>query len=332
MIIDFFKALGNEFHFAVLHAVDGGLSQRLHLDEPLLGNARLNDGGAAVAGADIVLDRLYLEQVALLVQVFDNLFSRIQTVHPLIFAAVFIDDTGLVHHIDDGQIVAQTDLEVVRVVGRGDLYHAGSEIRLYIRIRNDWDLFADQRQNHSFADQVPIALVVRMHRHSGVAQHGFGAGRREADVTGAVAERVAQVPEAAVVLAEVHLRVGNGSTAVRAPVDDALAAVNQALFIQAHEYLANRFGAALVERKALTLPVAGTAELFELADDGSAVFFFPVPRAAQKALAADFFLSDALFAHGLYDLCLRRDGGVVGTRQPQSRIALHSAPADQNIL
>ena len=80
-----------------------------------------------------------------------------------------------------------------------------------------------------------------------------------------------------------HLGVGNGGLAVGAPVDDALAAVNQALFIQADKHLAHRLGAALVQSEAFAVPVAGGAELFQLLNNAAAVFLLPLPGAFQKS-------------------------------------------------
>ncbi len=151
-------------------------------------------------------------------------------------------------------------------------------------------------------------------------------------ITAAVLERIAQMPEKAVAFRKLHFRVGNGGFAVRAPVDDALAAIDQAFFIEADKDLADRFGAALVQREALAVPVAGRTKLLELLDNAAAVFLFPLPRALKESLAADLLFRQAFLAHGLDNFRLRRDGGVVGARNPQGAVALHSAPADQNIL
>ena len=119
---------------------------------------------------------------------------------------------------------------------------------------------------------------------------------------------------------------------MRAPVDDALTAVDEPLIVQLLEDVVDGLVAALVHREAQAIPVAGGAELFELLDDSAAVLILPRPGALQELFASDFFLCDALFAHGFYDLCLRCDGSVVGARQPQSGITLHSAPANERIL
>ena len=332
IIIDLIHALRNEADVAVLNGIDGRLCEGLHFDKPLRGNARLHNGAAAIAGADVVLDRLNFNEEACFVEILDNLLSGLERRHTGVFATIFVDDTAIVHDVDDGQIMAQANLEVVRVMCRGDLHNAGTEVLLHVAIGNDRDFFIDERQNDRFADECLVALVIRVHRHGGIAQHGFRAGGRKLNVAGAVAQRVTQMPEGTFLFLEHDLGVGNGGLTVRAPVDDALTAVDEPLIVQLLENVVDGLVAALVHREAQAIPVTGGAELFELLDNPAAVLILPRPGALQELFATDFFLCDALFAHGLYDLRLRCDGSVVGARQPQSRIALHSAPTNERIL
>ena len=136
----------------------------------------------------------------------------------------------------------------------------------------------------------------------------------------------------AVLLLVLDLRVGDGGLAARAPVDHARAAVHQALLIQAAERLAHGLGAALVHGEALAAPVAGDAHAALLVDDASAVILLPLPGALQELLTAQALLGQALLGHRLHDLDLGRNGGVVGARQPEGRVALHAVIADQRVL
>ena len=58
------------------------------------------------------------------------------------------------------QIVPQTDLKVVGVVGGGHLHTAGAEFHLGIVIRHNRNLLIDQRQNDHLADNILIAVTV----------------------------------------------------------------------------------------------------------------------------------------------------------------------------
>ena len=116
------------------------------------------------------------------------------------------------------------------------------------------------------------------------------------------------------------------------PVDHTVAAVDQPLVVQMHEHFLDSLRAALVHGKALALPVAAAAQLFQLADDAVAVLGFPCPCALQKTIAADHLLGQALGAHSFHHLSLGSNGGVVGAGHPQGGIALHPLGTDEDIL
>ena len=66
---------------------------------------------------------------------------------------------------------------------------------------------------------------------------------------------------------------------MRTPVDDAVAAVDQSLFIEVDEHLPHGFGTALVKGEALSGPVAGRAEFLQLTRDTRLVLILPLPHA-----------------------------------------------------
>ena len=140
------------------------------------------------------------------------------------------------------------------------------------------------------------------------------------------------MPEMAVLLLVLHFRIGNGGLADRAPVDDAAALVDPALFVHLAENFRDGLIAALVHGETLAVPVAGRAQLLELVHDAAAVLFAPVPAFLQKALAAQVSLLDPLLAQSVDDLDLGGDTGMVGTGLPEGVISLHPLIADQDIL
>ena len=235
-------------------------------------------------------------------------------------------------HTHDGQVVAQTHFKVVRVVGGGDLDHTGALGHVGVLVAHNGDLLVQQGQHHMAAVQMGIAGVIAVDGNSGIAQHGLGTGGSQFQHLAGLLDRVEQVPEAAVLFLILHLGVGNGGVAVGAPVDHAVAAVDEALVVQADKDFLDSLRAALVHGKALTLPVAAAAQLLELANDAVAVLGLPGPGALQEAVAAHHFLGQALSTHGLHDLGLRSDGSVVRARHPQGGIALHPLGADEDVL
>ena len=311
---------------------------------------------AAVAGADIVAQRLHRFQGAAGLQILQDGTAGLLGGHAGVFAAVqhlrlaggslagteqligggFIGGTGhaavVGEHPHAGQIVPLAHLKVVGVVGRGDLDDAGTLFHIGVLIADDGDLFVKQRQDDVAAVQVGVAGILAVDGDGGIAQHRFGTGGGQLQLFAGLLHLVQQVPEVAVLLLVFHLGVTDGGAAGGAPVDHAVAAVDQALIVQPLEHHLDGAGAALIQGKALPLPVAAGAELFELVDDAAAVLPLPFPGALQKALAADLLLGDALLTHGLHNLGLGGDGGVVGAGQPQGLVALHPPPADQRVL
>ena len=143
-------------------------------------------------------------------------------------------------HADHRQVVALAHLKVVGVVGRGDLHDAGALFHVGVLVADDGDLLVEQRQNHMAAMQMGIAGVRRVDGHGGVAQHGLGTGGGQLQHLAGFLDLVQQVPEAAVLFLVFHLGVRNGGVAVGAPVDHPVAAVDQALVIQADKHFLAR--------------------------------------------------------------------------------------------
>ena len=145
---------------------------------------------------------------------------------------VLADDADLL------QAVAAADLEVVGVVARGDLQRAGAEVGLDVRVGDDRQAAADERQHGLLADELRVALVVGMHRDGGVGEHRLRAHRRDHELALAggqrVGDRVQRVDDA---LALLDLEVGDRRAQPRIPVDHVVVAVDQALLVELDEDL-----------------------------------------------------------------------------------------------
>ena len=245
---------------------------------------------------------------------------------------VFVHVAVIGHDIDDRQVVAQTDFIVVGVVGRGDFDDTGPELGVCVLIADEGDLLADEGQDEHLADLVLVAGVFRVDRDSGITEHGLGTGGREFHIAGTVREGIFQVPEGTVFLFIFDFGIGDGSHAVGAPVDEALTAIDEVLFIETVEDLDDGFGAAFVHGEPLPVPVAGGAEFLELLDDASAVLTAPVPGSLEEGVTADVLFRDAFFFHRLDDLGLGGDGRVVGAGDPEGIEPFHPVIADEDVL
>ena len=172
-----------------------------------------------------------------------------------------------------------------------------------------------------------------MNCNSGIAEHCFGTGGCNGNELVRALYGVSDMPEAAFLFAILYLCVGKGGAAVGAPVDDAVAAVDKSLVIEVYKHLTNSARAALVHREALTRPVAGRAELFELIYNARAVLIFPVPYALEEFLSAEVVSCKSLvYSEVFLNLDLGCNARMVGAGNPEGGIALHTLGSYKYIL
>ena len=232
-----------------------------------------------LVGLDQRPERLEVRQHAL---------AGLVAVEPRVGAALGRDGRVGVHDVDLGAVVPLADVEVVGVVGRRHLHRAGAEGRIDEVVGDDRDLAPHERQHDGRAHERRVALVVRVHGHAGVAEHRLrtgGGNDHVVDAADRLLERVAQVPQVTVDVLVLDLDVGQRRRAARAPVDDALALVDQPGLEPVHEHLADGDLVLRVHGEALVVVVAAAAHRLELADDRPAVLAAPVPARLDERLA-----------------------------------------------
>src|SRR5262249_43056328 len=150
-----------------------------------------------------------------------------------------------------------------------------------------------------------IARILRVDGNRSIAEHRLGASGRKTNELVGIFDWVAKCPETAFDGFVVNLVVRHGGLELRVPVDQALAAIDQAVLKHVEKRLPDGTGADRVEREAGAGPVATAAELAELAEDALFVLFLPLPDTLDQLFAANIvaglllFLRDALFDHGL---------------------------------
>lgn len=98
--------------------------------------------------------------------------------------SIVVHGTIIVQDVDELELVPLTALEIVRVVGRGDLYGTGTKLHVdEFGVGDDGNLAAwDERVDGILADQMGVALVIGMHCDAGIADHGLGTGRGNDDL------------------------------------------------------------------------------------------------------------------------------------------------------
>ena len=215
------KALRHEGQIALFERFDRAFGHLVHPDEPLLLDHRLDGRPAAVMGPDGMGVRHYLDEQAELLQILDHGLAGLVAVHAGILAAQVVHGRVVIENIDLLEVVALAHLKVVGVVSRRDLDAAGPEFLIDVRVGDDRDLAVRQRQLQRLADDVGVALVVRIDRHGRIAKQGLWTGRRDLDEAAFLSDhRIIDVPEKAVLVLVLDLGVRDRRLAHRAPVDD----------------------------------------------------------------------------------------------------------------
>jgi hypothetical protein len=224
---------------------DGRRGQRLDLYEPLPGDHRLDVGVALAVHADGVGVLLDLRQEALLFEEGHDVLAGHVAIETFECGAggrghlaVFADDLHL------RQVVAEAGLVVVLVVGRGDFDDAGAEGRIdQDGVADHRDAAVHDRQRDELADQLFVAVIVRMDGHGCVAEHRLRPGGGHGQAAVRALDRVVDVPQLRVgTVAELDLDVGDGGAALGAPVDHGQVAVDQSVFVELHEDMADGAG------------------------------------------------------------------------------------------
>ena len=226
-----------------------------------------------------------------------------------------------------------SNLKVVRIMCRCDLYTAGSEFFVNILISNYRDLSVCKRQLQHLANQILVSLIFRIYCNCSITQKCLRTCGCDLNETSFLSyDGIIDVPEKSVLVLMHNLCIRNRGLAYRTPVDDPGAFVDISFLIKTDKYFLNSLGAALIHGKALTLPVCRCSQLFQLIDDLSAVLLFPCPGMFHKFVTADLVLINSFLTKLLCYLNLCSDGCMVSSRLPECLIALHSFETDQDIL
>ena len=287
---------------------------------------------AAIAGSHVVRIILYPHQIPASFQIRNDLFSCFVPIKALVLTAEGIYAPVIVQHPDHFQMMPQSDLKVVGVVGRRHLDAAGTKIHFRIVIRDNRDFLVHERQNDIFSNNILVALVSGIYADTAVAQHGFRTGCGDDHFSASIRQRIPDMPQMAGLIHIFDLSIRQRRHAVRTPVDDPASFINQSFFIQRNKDLPDSPGAAVIHGKSGTIPITGSTQLLLLLYDPVAEAVLPVPDLFKELFPPQIVPGLSLFTKLLFHLDLSRNTGVVNTGNPECIISLHPLEADQCIL
>ena len=174
-----------------------------------------------------------------------------------------------VEHIARLNACALTHVEIVEIVPRRDLHGAAAQLRVGMFISHNWNLAARDRQDDMLANNACITLIIGMHGHCHICEHCLRARGCNLYIVAPVSEfyavlkRVFEVPETALQILRLNLKIRDRGLELRVPIDEAFVAINQVQtisdfvggIVKINEGLEHRLGEMLVHRELLARPV-----------------------------------------------------------------------------
>ena len=226
------KTLRYKLQIAVVKSLNRSLCHLVHLYKPLRFDHWLYSCVAAVMCSNAVIVGNYLNQKAKLVQILYHDFSCLVAIHACVFSAKLIDGSIIVHDVDFRKVVSLSNLKVVRVVCRSDLYASSSEFLVNILVCNYWDLSVCERKLQHFAYDIFVTVIIRVYCNCSISKKCLRTGSCDLYEFALFSNnRIVDVPEESVLILMLNLCIGNGGLAYRTPVDNTGSLVDVSFFI-----------------------------------------------------------------------------------------------------
>ena len=207
------------------------------------------------------------------------------------------------------------------------------------RVRDHRHVPLDERDPHAAPDEVAVALIVGMHRDRGVAEDRLGPRRGDRDprvrvrLPGRLVDQVvADEPQRPRLRGRDDLEVADAGPTPRAPVDERLGAVRQAVAVQPLEGDPDGLRRALVHRVAEAAPVGRSPDAPLLPEHDRLRRVRELAHPLEVALAAERRAAFALPGEDPVEHELRRDRRVVEAGQEQRRMPAHPRVPDHQVL
>lgn len=176
------------------------------------------------------------------------------------------------------------------------------------------------------------ALVVRVHADGGVAQNRLGTRRGNGHEIFGTFYLIVEEIEFSLSFFVIDFLVTQRRLGLGIPVHHAIAAVDHALVVQIDERFDDRRRHVGIHREFRAVPVAGSAQLFQLLEDDASVFVGPFPGVLEEFLARQIGFFYAFLFEFVDDFGFGRDRGVIGPRNPTGVETFEAGTANQHVL
>ncbi len=165
--VGIFPVAWDKLDVSVFNRFNCWFGQALHGYVPLVGQVRFDDNSAAVPARNLESVVFNFFQQAGCFHVGHDLFAGFKTVHAAIGFGCIVVNGGIVRQdINKLKIMTFTHFVVVKVMGGGDFYAAGTKLGIHVFISDDRNFTIAQRQGDGFTHQGLETFVIRMHGES----------------------------------------------------------------------------------------------------------------------------------------------------------------------
>ena len=232
-----------------MNGLNGRLCHLIHLNEPLGFYHGFDGSTAAIMCTYIMRMRFNTNQQPQFLQLCNDSFSCLITIHAFVFGTYTVHGSIIVHYVDFRQIVTTSNFKVVGVMSRCDLNRTCTKFFIYIAVGNDGNFLIHNGQDQSFTYQMSISFIIGMNSYCGITQHSLRTGGGDFNKFIAVLNGIFDMPEMSVLLFVNNFRIRNRSFADRTPVDNSGSLVNVSFLIKPYKYFFNSFGTAFIHGK-----------------------------------------------------------------------------------
>ena len=293
---------------------------------------RLDHRATSITGGNGHFVAFSLGQVFAFLELGQDLFPGLVAVHAGERTGIFVERAIGIEDIYPLQVMTVTDFEIVEIVSRCNLHHAGAELHIHVFIGDNRHFAVEYRQYDCLADIFFIPLVVGIDGNCGVAKHRLRPGRRHCQTLIRSLDLIANIPEVRIDLLTLEFVIGERGQASGTPIDNAVAAIYQTLLVKSDKDLSDRLCQPLVHGEPGAVPVATASDTLQLGYDRAEFLLLPGPDPLQELLPSDLLARDSLLGQRLLDHHLGGDTSMIDTRHPLGFSSLRPFPADQDIL
>src|SRR6185369_14851420 len=151
----------------------------------------------------------------------------------------------------------------------------------------DRNLAAREWQHDRLAHELAETIVSWVNGNGRIAEHRFGSCSGDSYPLIAVLDWILEVIEFSGLRQLLDFEIGEHRLVLRAPVNDAVAAIDQTVLVATHKHVAHDARKVFVHRELLARPVDRVANAAHLYGDLSARLAFPLPNTFDKLLAPE---------------------------------------------